>query len=183
MFIQSTVSSPSAAGTVLCMYVLCTSIQVYSWVMGRSSQSYLDLSLIWNRIDAVLALALTMISSSRRLRRLKECPLLFLNLLTCVMLAATEPKAHLGAAYQRRTDKGSTKSSNQPKNDHQCSKSTTRRKLRQKGLTNFCSLRMALLVLLLVVGSIFLVYRLSTNSTGEGIDVDTPRSSDIKREP
>jgi hypothetical protein len=42
---------------------------------------------------------------------------------------------------------------------------------------------MALLVLLLAVGSIFLVYRLSTNSTGEGIDVDTPRSSDIKREP
>jgi prolyl 4-hydroxylase len=107
--------------------------------------------------------------------------LLFLGPITYVMLAAMGPKSPLGAPYQRKADKGLTESS-RAKSDHQCSTSSTRRKPRQRGLTNFCSLRMALLVLPLVVGSIFLVYGFSTKSTGEDFDVGTP-SSDTRREP
>jgi prolyl 4-hydroxylase len=112
------------------------------------------------------------VGSHRRVRSMIKVP----------MLVATGPEASFGAPYQRRTDteKCLTESSNRPRND-QRSTSTTLRKQRQGGLTNFCSLRMALLVLpLVIVGSIFLVYGLSAKS---GISVGTPQSVTIGREP
>lgn len=104
------------------------------------------------------------------------------------MIAAlldTRPGVSVGAPYQRRTEKGLT-NSNRFKNDHQCSKSVSRRKRHQRGLTNLSSFRMALLlVLLLALGSLFLLYRFSTKSTGEGVDVGAVGTdrSDTWREP
>jgi hypothetical protein len=108
-------------------------------------------------------------------------------------LADTGPEVSFGTPYQRRTDKGLT-----AKTDLFRSTSTTLRKRRQRGLASLSRLRIALLVLLLIVGSFFIVYQSSTRitgeavdanefpvkhsfhqgypSTGQGIDVDIPRS-------